>query len=291
MGSARFFVEHQQLGHRVRLDIPTLADPVVRDLLQESDLFARSFNGGGFGLLSPLDFVRVLSLTTEIISHIWLVISLTRGATHLGVLLISIFSAILPLLLTRCNFSQRQSDPPYSAYEARAAARHERMRNLAYSDTHRPEIALFGLGDWILKSWASARKIVLASEQPHSLLDSSFFARINLSDLLFALQNVSLVPFCPLLTTCISSDISLDTSRATNANVVYDLGIPDLIPQLHPVPCLRVWQLSHNNEDGFSRHLPYVCILRKHEVKTTIATTRQGSSDIRITPGWCAHRR
>jgi hypothetical protein len=261
LGSARFFVEHQQLEHRVRLDIPTLADPVVRDLLQESDLFARSFNGGGFGLLSPLDFVHVLSLTTEIMSHIWLVISLTRGATHFGVLLLSIFSAMLPLLLTRCNFSQRQSDPPYNATEARAAARHERMRNLAYSDAHRPEIALFGLGDWILKSWSSARKIVLASEQPHFLLDSSFFARINLSDLLFALQNVSLVRLCPLLTACTNSDILLDTTRSTNANVVCNTGIPDFIPQLHSIARLCMWQLDHDNENGFSGHIPDVCIL------------------------------
>ncbi|KAF9468908.1 P-loop containing nucleoside triphosphate hydrolase protein [Collybia nuda] len=221
LGSARFFVEHQQLEHRVRLDIPTLADPVVRDLLQESDLFARSFNGSGFGLLSPLDFVHVLSLATEIISHIWLVISLTRGATHIGVLLISIFSTMLPLLLTRCNFSQRQSDPPYNAYEARAAARHERMRNLAYSETHRPEIVLFGLGDWILKSWASARKIVLASEQPQSLLDSSFFARLNFPDLLFALQNIPLVLLMQSSSTTLGS---LTLYRSSIQSVVYACG-------------------------------------------------------------------
>jgi len=39
LSSARFFVEYKQMEHRVRLDVPTLADPLVRDLLQESDLF------------------------------------------------------------------------------------------------------------------------------------------------------------------------------------------------------------------------------------------------------------
>jgi hypothetical protein len=192
LGSARFFVEYQQLENRVRLDIPTLADPAVRDLLQESDLFARSFSGGGFGLLSPLDFVHILSLTIEIISHILLIISLTRGATHFGVLLLSIFSATLPFLITWCRFSLPETDPPYNVREVRAADRQERMRNLAYSDAHRAEVALFGLGEWILQSWSTARNIVLSSEQPQNLRDS-LLSRLHLSDFSFALQNVRLI--------------------------------------------------------------------------------------------------
>jgi len=58
-GSARFFIEYKQMEQRVRLDVPTLDDPIVRSLLQESDLFVRSFSGSGFGLLSPLDFIRI----------------------------------------------------------------------------------------------------------------------------------------------------------------------------------------------------------------------------------------
>ena len=42
-------MERRQLEQRLRLDLPTLADPEVRDLLQESDLFVRSFTGLGFG--------------------------------------------------------------------------------------------------------------------------------------------------------------------------------------------------------------------------------------------------
>ncbi|RDB20513.1 Subtilin transport ATP-binding protein SpaT [Hypsizygus marmoreus] len=221
LDSARFFVEYQQLEQRVRLDVPTLADPIVRDLLQESDLFARSFSGGGFGLLSPLDFVRILSLTTEIISHILLVISLTRGATHLGVLLLSVFSATLPFLATWFSFASHQAEHPFNAREARAAERHERMRNLAYSDVHRPEIALFGLGDWILKSWTNARKIVLSSEQPSTLRDSSLLSQLNLSDFMFALQNIPLV----LLMQSSSASLgSLTLYRSSIQSVVFACG-------------------------------------------------------------------
>ena len=187
-------MEYQQLEQRVRLDVPTLADPVVRDLLQESDLFAHSFSGGGFGLLSPLDFIHILSLTTEIISHILLIISLTRGAAHFGVLLLSICSALLPFLVMWCRCPPRDTDPPYNVREARAANRQERMRNFAYSDVHRAEIALFGLSDWILKSWSAAHNIVSSSEQPQNLQDS-LLSRLNVSDVMFALQNVRLIRF------------------------------------------------------------------------------------------------
>ena len=53
--SMRFFMEQRQLEQRLRLDLPTLSDANVRDLLHESDLFVRSFTGlgFGFGLFSP----------------------------------------------------------------------------------------------------------------------------------------------------------------------------------------------------------------------------------------------
>ncbi|KAF8897213.1 P-loop containing nucleoside triphosphate hydrolase protein [Infundibulicybe gibba] len=221
LGSARFFIEYQQLEHRVRLDIPTLADPLVRELLQESDLFARSFSGGGFGLLSPLDFIHILSLVTEIASHILLILSLTGGATHIFVLLLSLLSVILPLAINWFGCTRPDSEPLYSAREARASERQERMRNLAYSEAHRPEVALFGLGEWILKSWASARKIVLSSEQPRSLRDTSVISQINFSDLLFALQNIPLVL---LLQTSSASLGSLTLYRSSIQSVVYASG-------------------------------------------------------------------
>jgi hypothetical protein len=190
-GSARLFIEYKQMDQRVRLDVPTLADPVVRSLLQESDLFARSFAGGGFGLLSPLDFIRIFSLLTEIVSHAYLIISLTRGVSHLGILFVSMLSTMLPLFLSWFSCSHEQTESQASAKEVRAADRQERLRNLAYSDVHRPEIALFGLGDWILKSWTNARKITITSEQLLHARNTSIIDQFNLAELVCAMQNVS----------------------------------------------------------------------------------------------------
>jgi hypothetical protein len=225
-------VEYQQLEQRVRLDAPTLADPVVRDLLQESDLFAHSFSGGGFGLLSPLDFTHILSLTTEIISHILLIVSLTRGAAHLGVLFLSICSALLPFLVMWCSCPPRDTEPPYNVREARAANRQERMRNFAYSDVHRAEIAVFGLGDWILKSWSTAHNIASSSEQAQNLRDS-VVSRLNTSDLMFALQNVSLLVRYSRRARILT--YWLDISCPGYANFIHVLGLSNLISQLRPI--------------------------------------------------------
>ncbi|KAF8165071.1 P-loop containing nucleoside triphosphate hydrolase protein [Crassisporium funariophilum] len=221
LGSARFFIEYKQMEQRVRLDVPTLADPVVRSLLQEADLFARSFAGGGFGILSPLDFIRVFALMTEIASHLFLVISLTRGFSNIGILLLSIFSTLLPLCLSWFSCSRDQAESPTSAKEARAADRQERLRNLAYSDAHRPEIALFGLGDWILKSWSSARKIALASEQPSYAQKASILDQFNLSELICAVQNI---PLLLLFQSSSTSLGSLTVYRTSIQSMVYAFG-------------------------------------------------------------------
>ncbi|TFK29234.1 P-loop containing nucleoside triphosphate hydrolase protein [Coprinopsis marcescibilis] len=185
LGSARFYIEYKQMEHRVRLDVPTLADPQVRDLLQESDLFARSFSGGGFGFISPLDFLNIFSLIIEILSHLWLLFSFTRDFSQFGVLVFTLISATFPFVLSRFSNPSGCIDNPITAKEARAADKQERMRNLAYSEQHRPEIALFGLGDWILSSWSAARKIVLSSEQPVTRNSTAHFA-----DIIYALQNL-----------------------------------------------------------------------------------------------------
>ncbi|KAG6850050.1 hypothetical protein H0H93_001866 [Arthromyces matolae] len=190
--SAKFYVEREQLKNRVRLDVPTLADPVVRDLLQEADMFAGSFHGNGFGLLSPFDFVRIISLLIELASHVYIVAMLTSGASHLGVLALSMGSVLLPLFLPWCSLSSEISEPLPTEREARAVERHERMRNLAYSDVHRPEIALWGLGDWIVESWSSARRAVAAMDEPYLLRESSLFSQLHLSDLVSTLQNIQL---------------------------------------------------------------------------------------------------
>ncbi|KAL0580793.1 hypothetical protein V5O48_001258 [Marasmius crinis-equi] len=193
LGSARFLVEREQMKQRVRLDVPTLEDPEIRDLLHESDLFVRSFHGGGFGALTPLDFFQVVCKTTEILSHLFLIASMTTTITHFGVLLFSLCSVVLPVLFSRFPlFSDDDDDVLYTPREARAADRRERMRNLAYSDLHHPEVLLFGMEDWIMKSWASAWKVVFDSEQTQSPLQFSVLSGINFSELFSVIQNVSM---------------------------------------------------------------------------------------------------
>ncbi|KAF9224311.1 P-loop containing nucleoside triphosphate hydrolase protein [Gyrodon lividus] len=223
--SARFFVEYQQIAQRLRLDIPTLADPIVRDCLQESDLFVRSFNGmGGFGLLSPFDFIQVFALMSELTSHLLVLLSLTGGSANLGALLLSLLSALFPPLLNRCVAAQSASDVAYTSDEARTAERQEKLRNLAYNDSHRQEVLLFGLGPWILQSWASARKAMLYNERTspsNQLTLSQLLNQINVSDLLFALQNL------PLLLMFQSSSASLGSLalyRSSVQAVVFTFG-------------------------------------------------------------------
>ncbi|KAG8885952.1 hypothetical protein FRB98_001519 [Tulasnella sp. 332] len=71
----RFHIERTQLQTRLRLDIPSLSSQITQDLLSESDLFARSFNGiGGLGLLSPFDLVRTFVVVgSEVIGRAWVI--------------------------------------------------------------------------------------------------------------------------------------------------------------------------------------------------------------------------
>ncbi|CCM04806.1 uncharacterized protein FIBRA_06999 [Fibroporia radiculosa] len=196
-GSARLRVEYQQMELRLRLDIPTLADPLVRDLLHEADLFARSFSGmSSFGLFSTLDFMRILTLVSELISHVLVLSSLAFNGAHISVLLISILSSVLPFILRSSN-GRSFLDDLAKPYEAHMAAKQERMRILAHSDSYRPEVILFGLGPWILRSWARARKAMLGLEGCHSSEESDVYSRlmshVNVSGLLMMIQNIPLV--------------------------------------------------------------------------------------------------
>lgn len=223
--SARFYAEYQQIAQRLRLDIPTLADPVVRDCLQESDLFVRSFNGmGGFGLLSPFDFIQVIALMSELASHLLVLLSLTGGSTNMAALLLSVLSALLPLFMNRWGNAPSSSESTYSSEEARIVERQERLRSLVYNDSHRPEVLLFGLGPWILQSWANARRTMMfhdqASPTSHMTLPQ-LLHQINVSDLLFALQNI------PLLLMFQSSSASLGSLalyRSSIQAVVFTFG-------------------------------------------------------------------
>lgn len=162
--ATRFKVEYVQMETRLRLDIPSLSDPAVQDLLNEADLFARSFNGigGALGLLSPFDLVRSLTtLTSEIVGQVYVLYSLlgpgsgTEGWTTAQVFLIG--SALAPNLINGLNWlwtwaimngdddSEDTSQWPQALYnpeEAETAERHERMRRLAYDESFKSEVTI-----------------------------------------------------------------------------------------------------------------------------------------------------
>jgi len=127
---------------------------------------------------------------------------------------------MLPYLIAWCSNPHDLSDSQYSRREIQAADRQERMRNLAYSEAHRPEIVLFGLGDWILKSWSRARSIVLESEQLRQTSEFSLFLNTNFSDLIVVLQNV---PYAILLRSPAASLGSLTLYRTSVQSLVYAL--------------------------------------------------------------------
>lgn len=189
------------MEQRVRLDVPTLANPIIRDLLHESDLFVRSFVGGSsFGLFSMFDFTRVLVLFSELVSHLFLLSSLFWKGTHSPLLFLSLLSAVLPPVLTWLRGNRTYSCGYDNPQEAHAVARQEKMRRLAYSDYHRSEVLLFGLGPWVLQSWARARRTILGFEHCHAAdesgLSSQFWSYLNSTGLLAAMQNVrSIQPY------------------------------------------------------------------------------------------------
>ncbi|KAG8966529.1 hypothetical protein FRC03_011759 [Tulasnella sp. 419] len=191
--SARFKVEYLQLQTRLRLDIPTLSDPMVQDLLQESEAFARSFHGGmgGLGLLSPFDLVKtVTSISSEVLSQgyvLWTLLAqdaaststgssdwlkLMRSPGHLLIIGTAIFPTLLSILSVvhrhirrgrGANDEDDSSSWPYPLFtpeQSEASETHERMRRLAYDDAFKAEVLLFGLADWILKRWVETREIM-----------------------------------------------------------------------------------------------------------------------------------
>lgn len=262
--SARHYVEYQQMEQRVRLDIPTLADPLVRDLLQESDMFSRSFSGGGFGVLSPLEVIHIIALSTEIISHLLVILSLTDDVAQLGILFVSILSASLPYVVAWLGISQDQSQDLYSTKEIRAADRQEKMRNLAYSDTHRAEVVLFGLGDWILNTWSNARKVVVTSEQNYQRR-TSFRSRMNISDFLLALQNVSRSLFVSQRSA--RSDHLSVSPRANTPDSRCFAGFAEPVSNFNPIYHTRIQQYHHRIAHGIPGDIPDVCLLRWNEAE------------------------
>ena len=225
-GSLRHMIEQRQMEQRLRLDIPTLSDPTVRDLLHESDLFVRSFTGlgFGFGLFSPLDLLRVLSSVAELITQFAVLYSASRIATptwitgfadgsgrsttsHLPVLgaiilptALSFVASLLPQLPFLSSAQYVPSEALYSPTEAREAERAERMRVMANDEHYRAEIQVFGLSEWIISSWSSSRRKILGLETSNmspglgmgvSACVRWLLTQTNVSETLVLVQNVS----------------------------------------------------------------------------------------------------
>jgi hypothetical protein len=190
LGSAKFLIERHQIEVRVRLDGPTLADQEVRELLHESDLFSRSFHGGGFGSISPFDFIQIFAHLAEIFSHLLLMLSLTNNVTQFVALICSVVSVALPLFLPRFFTPPDGPDSLYNKEEAHAAQRLEKMRSLAFSEMHRSEVSLFGMGNWIVESWSNAWKVLFNSDIESRTVDLQLLSDANLADFFSAFQNV-----------------------------------------------------------------------------------------------------
>ena len=158
-------------------------------------MFVRSFNGfSAFGLFSPFDFMRLLTLVSELVTHLWLLSSLTFGGTPLSVIVISLVLSALPSMLSWLSNESPIWDCTNNQKEARLTAKQEAMRRLAHSDAHRPEVMLFDLGPWILKAWSRSRRALLSLERQQkgcdTKLSSRLLSRVYLSDMFTAFQNV-----------------------------------------------------------------------------------------------------
>jgi len=195
-GSAKFTLEYRQMEKRLKLDLPTLADPEIRDLFRESDLFVRSFGGmSSFGLFSTFDFMRILTSISELMSHALVLSSLTFNRPHLTAFCFSLLTSLLPLVLRTARAHGSCLDDAPDPQETRAIHKQEKMRYLAQSDSYRQELIFFGLGPWILQGWAKARRTVLGLERQQTECDASLrcLVSINLSSLTSFMQNVPLV--------------------------------------------------------------------------------------------------
>lgn len=167
---------------RLRLDLPALDDQIVKDTLYEADMFVRSFTGrGSFFLLSPFDMIRLFTTMAEIGSQAYILWSMSLSSarafkssqywTEILILCFAAFPTLFSFLNSCVAYTgDRFSHSLQESDEAKLEETHQRMRGLAYSETHRPEVLLFGMGNWILKSWADAKRAL--SIRPTSALDS-----------------------------------------------------------------------------------------------------------------------
>lgn len=148
---------------RLRLDMPSLSDPQVRDVLHESDLFVRSFSGS-IGPISPLDFLNVFTTLADVAAQLWLLWSIADfglASSTPWILFISLLPTLLGLTSSWLGALQPWPQFADGVHDASHSEQSERMRTLAFSESYRQEVLFFGLGPWILQSWKSARRELL----------------------------------------------------------------------------------------------------------------------------------
>ena len=248
---------------RLQLDVPSLSDPVTRDLFQESDLFVRSFSGmTSLGLLSPFDFVSMLTLTSEIISHLYVIYTLTSDFAHVWILLLSLASAFLPFILPWFHTGRSHADSLYTPQEAQAAERQEKMRHLAHNDSHRPELLLFGFGPWILESWAQARKSLLGLEKPNIFRETAFLGQVSLNEIMIAVQHVrnigihsSFAKVPVLILTAFHFFPHADTTSDHDAVIVRDPWFLYVVQDLYSVLGLLHQKFDQHGQVGLPGHI------------------------------------
>lgn len=160
----RLHFQYVQLQNRLRLDIPALADPLVQDLLDESNRFVNAFTSGANTILTPVGLVNLLRDCSQIISQATVLLKLYHSPTsrYLFTTLLIILPKFPCLLRHLQNWVlSPEDDWPDDTFSRHATAvkrRIARMENLAYSATYKAEIVLFGLTDWILAEWSKATK-------------------------------------------------------------------------------------------------------------------------------------
>jgi len=280
--SARFLIEYRQMEKRLQLDVPSLSDPVTRDLFQESDLFVRSFSGmTSLGLLSPFDFVSMLTLVSEILSHLYVIYTLTNDLSHVWILLFSLSSALLPFILPWFHTGCSRPDSLYTPQEAQAAEKQEKMRHLAHNDSHRPEILLFGLGPWILESWAQARKSLLGLEKPNIFRETALLGQVSLNEIMIAVQHVRNIGThtsfaqVPVLTlTTFHIFFHADTTSAHDAVIVGDSGFLYVVQDLHSVVGLCHQKFDKHGQAGLSGCISDGSLLLRYGLRAKVGAKK-----------------
>lgn len=234
---------------------------------------------GSFGLLSPFDFIQILALISELISHLLVLLSLTGGSANLGALLLSLLSTLFPLLLNRFIGAQSSPEVVYTPDEARTAERQEKMRNLAYNEAHRPEVLLFGLGPWVLQSWTNARKAMLYDGQiwPSTQMTlTQLLHQINISDLLFALQNVSIHVDVFVLILLFRA-----ASSCSHVSDIFSIAwIVGSISELDSSCSVHLWKLFDDSAYGISGYLLDGSILCSDEYPSQVGTDEGGGDKL-----------